>query len=284
MSVAVLHISGPPDAGKTATAIGFAEFRGDRPAYYLRLDTQREGAPALRLSRPLPVVAEPRRLVAAPGVVFETLAAAIGEIAQRDADATVIVETDNEPCFRHAYPWHARVFCVPPINDPRVVFRTREQIAKAVKELMEDTHSFAAEVFGLEHGPGDSSIMLPAMETRQIVEADRPIVETDTTELLEQFLASEVGVDITFRMRVHTEFYAIMDSDVLVMSEARGAWTGAAAETGGMLRQLLEMTRARLGRSVFPVQCNPNDTTSASFRTCVEMIDKAVESGRQESL
>ena len=122
------------------------------------------------------------------------------------------------------------------------------------------------------------------METRQIVEADRPMVDTDTTELLEQFLASEVGVDITFRMRVHTEFYAIMDSDVLVMSEARGAWTGAAAETGGMLRQLLELTRARLGRNVIPIQCNPSDTASVSFRACMEMIDKAVESGRQESL
>lgn len=276
MSVAILHISGPPDAGKTATAIGFAESRGERPTYYLRLDTEREGAPALRLSRPLPIVREPRRLVTKPGVVFETLAAAIGEIAQQDANATVIVETDNEPCFRHAYPWHARVFCLPPVSEPRVVFRTRDQIAKAVKELMEDTRSFAAEVFGLEKGPGDSS-MLPAMESKQILEAD-------TTELLEEFLASEVGSDITFRMRLHTEYYAIMDSDVLVMSESSGLWNGAAAETAGMLSQLLEMSRARLGRNVQPVRCNPNNAQSEAFQACIKVIQKAVEAGRQDAL
>ncbi|MCB9853395.1 MAG: hypothetical protein H6819_09900 [Phycisphaerales bacterium] len=276
MSVAILHISGPQNAGKTATAIGFAEFRGKRPTYYLRLDTEREGVPALRLSQPLPVVVEPRRLVTRPGVVFETLAAAVGEIAQQDADATVIVETDNEPCFRHAYPWHARVFCLPPVSEPRVVFRTRDQIAKAVKELMEDTRSFAAEMFGLEHGPGDSS-MLPAVESKQILEAD-------TTELLEEFLASEVGSDITFRMRLHTDYYAIMDSDVLVLSESSGAWNGPAAETAGMLRQLLEMSRARLGRNVIPVRCNPNNAQSEPFRACIALIDKAVEAGRQDAL
>lgn len=276
MSVAILHISGPPDAGKTATAVGFAEYRGDRPTYYLRLDTEREGAPALRLSRPLPVLAEPRRLVSKPGVVFETLAEAIGDIAQRDGDATIVVETDNEPCFRNACPWHARVFCLPPVHDPGTLFRTRDEINEAIKVLMEDTRSFAAEVFGLEHGPGDSS-MLPAMESKQIIEAD-------TSELLEEFLASEVGADISHRMRLHSEYYAIMDSDILVLSESRGSWTGAAAQISNMLRQLLDSTRANVGRQVHAMQCNPNGGMTVPFRACLEMIDKAVEAGRRESL
>lgn len=276
MSVAILHISGPPNSGKTATAVGFAEHRGKKPTYYLRLDTEREGAPALRLSQPLPLVADPRRLVSKPGVVFETLAEAIGEIAQRDADATIVVETDNEPCFRHACPWHARLFCLPPVPNPRSLFRTREEINKALKELMEDTRSFAAEMFGLEKGPGDSS-MLPAMESKQILEAD-------ASELLEEFLASEVGTDISFRMRLHSDYYAIMDSDILVLSESGGSWNGAAAESAGMLRQLLEIARSSMGRCVHVIKCNPNCTASEPFRSCVALMEKSLESGRQEGL
>ncbi len=277
MSVAILHISGPPNAGKTAVAVGFAEHRSGRDTYYLRLDTEREGVPALRLSQPLPVVTDPRRIVTQPGVVFETLAQAVGDIAQQDADATVIVETDNEPCFRHAYPWHARVFCLPPIHDPRTVFRTREQIAMAIRELMEDTHSFAAELFGLEHGPGDSS-MLPSIESKQIVEGEA------SAEMVEEFLASDVGAEIACRMRLHSEYYAIMESDILLLSESRGPWTGTAAESASMLGQLLDSTRARLDRHMHLVQCNPDDRSSQQYQAAMKHIDDAVETGRLDGL
>lgn len=276
MSVAILHISGPPNAGKTALAVGLAEFRGKRPTYYLRLDTEREGAPALRLSQPLPVVVDPRRIVSKPGVVFETLSEAIGDIAQRDADATIIVETDNEPCFRHACPWHARVFCLPAISNPHVLFRSRDEIDQAVKALMEDTRSFAAEMFGLEKGPGDSS-MLPAMESRQIL-------ESDALDLLEEFQLSEIGADITYRMKLHTEYYAIMDSDVLVLSESSGPWNGAAIKAAKMLNDYLETARSELNREVKLTRCNPADASSPMSRSCLAMIDQVIEAGRQDAI
>ena len=233
MPVAILHVSGPACAGKTAIAAAFAASCGDRPVYHLRVDAERDDVPALRLTPTLPAMRDARRVVSAPGVVFEVISAAVGDFAASDPDATIIVETNNDPCFRHGYPWDVQIFLVPPPPAPRTIFRTQDELANSIRAMMHDTNGFAAAMFGLEHGPGDSS-MLPAV-AGAVDEDDEPM------EIVEAFLASDIGADIICRMRLQSEYQGLLDSDIVLLNEANGLWTGMAAEAGQLVSRFLEV-------------------------------------------
>ncbi len=220
MSVVTLQITGPADSGKTDVANHIATALAPSRPYYLRVDAVRPPHPNLRLSRPLPLMKNARRLLVDPGSIYESVSEAIGVIATVDPDAIVIVENDNEPCFRAAYPYHIKCFVLAGAKESDV-FRSQKEVADAIRHTMEDTGAFASAVFGMEAGPGDSSI-LPATEATP---ATRSANDLQDDSEVQEFLESDIGFEIAGRMRLKDPFQAIIESEMVVLNDAKRPWT-----------------------------------------------------------
>ena len=84
-----------------------------------------------------------------PDRVFETLPDALRMIRESEHRPFVVMEADADPALRHAYPYDYRAFIMRPPADLHEVFRSDSEAAAAMREVMQDTASFACEIFGL---------------------------------------------------------------------------------------------------------------------------------------
>jgi hypothetical protein len=250
MPVETLLISGPREGGKTTLARLIASHVLDRPAHYLRTRLAHDGHTNAIVPEecPDPVASGGAwesvfTVTYTPERVFETLPDGLREVRKIDRYGFVVIEADGDPALRHAYPYDYRVFVMPPPTDVHTVFRDTREATAALQQVMQDTASFASEIFGLfnstcfddsvgvsHHEPASTGPCQPAVEHLEIAESQ-----------IRGFLSSPLGVEIASRIQLQPEFHALVESDVVVVNTALG-------RKGDTMKECVKRVERLLGR------------------------------------
>jgi hypothetical protein len=228
MSVETLLINGPAGAGKTRMAQLVTEEVLERPVHYLRMRAATDGhSNTVRKCRPAKLASATgngwksvHEVTYTQDRVFETLPDGLRAVRRLDRHGFIIVEADTEPSLRHAYPYDYRVFVMPAPTDAYTVFREPEAATMALQQVMQDTASFASEIFGLFDIAGlDDSLgvvhhspMPNSRQTEQVEQLD--IAEAQ----LRQFLNSPLGAEIASRIQLQPAYHALVEADVVVVN------------------------------------------------------------------
>lgn len=272
MPPTILHISGPPASGKTTLARRLAALVQPAEPDYIRFDLQADASPArLRIARTLPEMASSTHRNVNPKLVFEQVADTLKTVATGHDHALVFIETDAQPCFRHAYPYHVTLFVMSPPAHLGIVFRSPTQTAQAIQRAMDDTSEFAAELFGLGAGPQDSATG-PAIHPK-----DR---KPQPTQSVEDFLSSDVGTEIAARMQLQPEYHAIMDSDVILLNVAQPGDRAVTARCVTEIDRLLETIRRRLGRQNWFAACNLLDQEDLIAKRALQRVKQLLQAAK----
>ncbi len=265
MSKTILHISGPPASGKTALANALATRRPANRSTLVRFDLPNEnGTPPLRIARSFDTFANSLRYCVNPDLVFEQVSDALRSIEAPFPDDLLLVETNAEPCFRHAYPYDIKIFVFSPPDSMDAIFRTPSETVGAIERAMHDTAEFAAEMFGLERSPFDSAA-LPSIHSD-----DRRVTATQTTE---EFLDSDVGTEIASRLHLRPRYHAVIDSDVILLNTPADRDAAIAAECAEKIETLLDPLRQRLDRDSWFAACDLHDPQNTQTRRALDHID-----------
>jgi hypothetical protein len=234
MPVETLLISGPPGGGKSLLAGLIATEVMDQPVHYLRMKLSSDGHTnaVVPIEPTEPTGPDPSEPLWASSFtvhytsdrVFETLPDGLREIRKVDRYGFVIIEADGDPALRHAYPYDYRLFVMPPPDDVHMVFRDTSEATQALQQVMQDTATFASEIFGLfnsacfddgvgvsHHEPVAGSPAHPGIERLEIAEAQ-----------VRGFLNSPLGVEIASRIQLQPDYHALVESDVVVVNTGVG--------------------------------------------------------------
>jgi len=191
---------------------------------------------------------------------FEIIAEVLRNLSPTGSSLLVVLEADGDPCLRYAYPYDRRIFVMPAPGDVYDVFRTPEQAAIALKKVMEDTASFAAEIFGLfdEDALGDDvgveHVRGGSMWSWE--QAAEEILQVDETQL-RNFLDSPIGVEIASRIQLQPEYHGLVESDVILVNTGVGTTGAAVDEVIRRLEVLLSRIRGRLPSDALLFCCDP---------------------------
>jgi len=227
MSLETLFVSGPSTGGKSTVARMIADHALDRPAHYIRMQraADRHTNAIVEME---PGTDDPpsngwssmHAVRYTSDRVFETLPDTLRTVRRLDRNGFTIIEADSDPALRHAYPYDYRVFvmCAPP--DLATVFRTPEGAAVALQQVMQDTASFASEIFGLFDATGlDDSVGVEHELPRPSL-GPAPAVENLSVgeSQIRHFVSSPLGAEIASRIQLQPEFHALVESDVVVIN------------------------------------------------------------------
>jgi len=258
----VIFVSGPSGAGKTELVNMMAgEAMRQRP-HHVRLVPLLPGArPHLQLVRPISEtnLASSRRVEYTASSCFEAIAETIQSLPPAGSPDIVLLEAGGDPCLRYAYPYDRRIFVMPAPSDVFEVFRTPEQAAVALRKVMEDTASFAAEIFGLfDDDQLEEEIGLFQTESRADWSWKRPAqaIEVDETQL-RNFLDSPIGVEIASRIQLQPEYHGLVESDVILLNTAVGAANDIMDEVNRRLDMLLGRIRGQVQNDGLLFCCDP---------------------------
>lgn len=267
MVAPVLHISGPPKSGKTGLVERLAANLNSHPPHLVRFHLKKVGrSPTLRPAQPLAALASSkRRDLVDPKRVFEAITEAVQEIMQLNDAAPIIIETDAEPCFRHAYPYDVKVFIMRPPRNLSDVFRSARDAATAMQRALEDTAEFAAEMFGLHPEPLDAGLLPDADPPKRMARDSLGCTHNE-------FLNSDIGMEVSARMMLHPAYHAVVESDVILLNEGLPSDCQAIAELSKQLDTLLEGVRRQLKRQAWFASCNPLDENDRVASMGVERI------------
>jgi len=274
MSPPVISISGPPASGKTRLVRAVAARLGGGPMHHIRFHAD-DGRPhpALRVMPTEQLGFVSTRCACSSELVFEQVPAEIRRAAAGPC-TVVIIETGAEPCFRHAYPYDVKVFILREPATPDVVFRSTSETAGAIQRAMSDTTIFAAEVYGM---PDECD---PAAGPSPMAARPRRSPALPPGGSLEEFLASELGAELTARCQLQSAYHGIIESDVVVMAASTGnVATGACA---ARIEQMLQVLRERLGRRTWFGVCDPCDAEDPLGRQCLAHIQSTAEAARYQ--
>jgi len=232
MPVETLLISGPRCGGKTTAARLITEQVMERPIHYLRMRLATDGHTnavlvdedtGRRSTHPqatVPDWASSHTVSYTPDRLFEIVPEALRAVRRIERKSFVIIEADEDPALRHAYPYDHRVFVMSNPSSDRAVFRTPEDAASALQQVLHDTAAFASEMFGLFDAAGlDDSMGIQHTKPIQ-KDADAAALEKlDIGESqIRQFLTSPLGAEISCRVQLQPEYHAVVESDVVVIN------------------------------------------------------------------
>jgi len=207
-----------------------------------------------------PTLASSRRIDYTSERCFEVIAEALMRLRPANPQEVVVLEADGDPCLRFAYPYDRRVFVMPAPSDVYDVFRTPEQAAVALRKVMEDTASFAAEIFGLfdddslEEDLGGEYFRSGAARSW-----NQSAVQVDEIQI-SSFLDSPLGVEIASRIQLQPEYHGLVESDVILINTGVGGTGGAVDEVLRRLEVLLNRIRARVQNDGMLFCCDPCET------------------------
>ena len=250
MGPTVILISGPAGSGKSHLIGLIAEQAAPVRCWYMRIvdgrrrDVQENGAIDSKAFLGV------RYLRYAPDRVFELLPEALRQLEPADKRSIVLLEADTNPALRHAFPYDYQLFVLPAPRDLHEVFRSRDQATAAMKQVMQDTASFAAEVFGLldaqalAEDPQVEPLKCPGWYPGE----SAPMDDVDRGKL-DKFLSSPLGAEIASRIQLQPAYHALIESDVVVINMGARALAPAAEacreRIEGMLSRLQSLGQHR---------------------------------------
>lgn len=253
MPLETLFISGPARAGKTTLAEVIAREVLERPAHYLRLraSTDRhtnEVEPADPVLPSGETWASAHLVRYTRDRVFEMLPEGLRAVRKIARSGFTIVEADEDPSLRHAYPYEYRLFVMAPPSDLHEVFRDPKASAQALREVMQDTAAFASEIFGVEAADLDDTAAGLAVREGNAELREGSMERMDISDIqMQQFLDSPLGAEIACRIQLQPEYYALVESDAAIINTGAGSG-GALQACVNNLEKLLSRVRQEARR------------------------------------
>ena len=267
MGLTVTFVSGPRHAGKSTVIEALLGDLYKRPPHYLRL-AQIDGD-----KKPPPPAAGPLRQCGVGSarwlgydqdLIFEVLPEALTRIHKQDRYGAVIIEADADPHLRHAYPYDRRIFVMPAPRSLHEVFRSVREAATALHEVLDDTASFAREIYGMI----DSSL------TDDDRHEDRPAF---TVRQLRGFLNSPLGDELATRIQFQPAYHGLVESDVVLINTGVGGMSSVVDESVRRLERLLARLRGRSARKNVLFCCDPVDPQDPMRKKLIKTL-KALHS------
>lgn len=274
----VIFVSGPPGAGKTHLVSVMAKEAMARPPHHVRLVSSRpESGYRLRLVR-FPgetSFASSRRVAYEPDCCFEVIAEVVRSAPVTSNPNVMIVEGDADPCLRFAYPYDRRIFVMPAPSDIYEVFRTPQQAALALQKVMEDTATFAAEIYGLfdddQLEAGAGLIQPEESPSWSWGKTAHHGVEVDETQL-RNFLDSPIGAEIASRIQLQPAYHGLVESDVILLNTAVGATSDVIDKVNRRLELLLSRIRGQVQNDGQLFCCDPCEQQDPRRMKLVEKL------------
>jgi hypothetical protein len=270
MGLRVTFVSGPRRSGKSAVIRMMLDRLWDPAPHYIRL--MRIGGDKARPKPPTKAptncgVASARWLEYTSDQVFEVLPAALTSIYHHDPYAAVAIEADADPVLRCAYEYDHRVFVMPEPHDVHEVFRTPEQAAAEMHDILQDTASFAQEMFGLLHE----------------VDMEDPAGAEDRSDMtastMRGFLYSPLGDELATRIQLQPPYHGLVESDVIIVNTAV-AENGKPGSEACLRRieRLLERMRVITGHQATLFRGDPLATRTGSGRRLLKTLRRLTAS------
>jgi len=292
MSLCVAHICGPKGSGKTTLARYVAEILGVRDVYHvelIRADAAVTRDP-LRLFPSGDSALLTRRFPYSPDRVFEQVPAVLQSIRRERRWATVLLETDSDPCHRQGPESDLRLFVASAPDMESDVFRSDEDAARVLNEVMNDSAAFAAEIYGLPDCPDldnldeDDSFIIPPADLKPGSDRDRnPMTRSQYGRLL----SSDIGLEIAARVQFQPDYQLLLESDVVLINTGRGG-TGDVVDTVARRVEELQLcVRRPPGRETMLAVCdlmNPTDPMQrAGLKRVAELLRQVTATWPQPS-
>lgn len=222
----VVFVSGPRQSGKSTLIRMVVPRLCDQPPHYLRLVAVNGAEPRLTLLGDLKSagLATWKRINYDDQNIFEFLPECLTEIAETDSSRTVLIEADADPSLHYAFPYDHRIFVMPAPARVCDVFRTPDEAAVALREVMDDTAAFASEIFGLfdPNADEDDPPAVQRIGERGAVTEERVEI---TAPQMRRFVNSPLGAEIASRIQLQPEYHSLVESDVAVVNMAVGGKT-----------------------------------------------------------
>lgn len=256
MGLLVTLVSGVRRCGKSSVVRAMVAPPNNAKPHYLRLVRRDDTAPPL--SRPEGIdssrLGSTQYLAYKEDRIFEVLPEALSVIHRRDRFGSVVIEADDDPTVRCAYPYDHRVFVMPLPASCNEVFRDPQRAAVELQRVLDDTVAFASEVFGLQ---ADSRQMDgdPSEERRRMTVKD-----------MRGFLYSPLGDELATRIQLRRPYHGLVESDVIIVNPGAARRTAESDSCLRRIKQMLERLRAISGRQGELLLCNLDHREDASDR------------------
>ncbi|MFQ5591730.1 MAG: hypothetical protein ACE5HE_11240, partial [Phycisphaerae bacterium] len=231
MGLSVAFVSGPRGAGKSAVIRTMIDRLWRTKPHYIRLVAIGSDKRRPESGRRPPAdagVASARWLEYDTDRIFEVLPDALTEIHRQDRYGAVVVEADSDPSLRCAYPYDHRVFVMPVPSALDQVFRNPRRAAIELQRVLDDTASFASEIFGLFKAESQKDPDPPE---------DRPYM---TESQMRSFLHSPLGDELATRIQLQPPYHGLVESEVIIVNTGVGKRTAESDECLRRIRHLLE--------------------------------------------
>jgi len=251
----IVFISGPRCSGKSTLIRMVVPQLCARPPHYLRLVPVNEEQPRLTLLGDLKRagLASWKRINYDADRIFEFLPDCLSDISKMGGSRTVLIEADADPELRYAFPYDHRIFVMPAPTQMSEVFRTPDEAALALRDVMDDTAAFASEIFGLFDADADEDEnprLLRLAERGAVIEERLEI----TSLQMRRFVNSPLGAEIASRIQLQPQYHSLVESDVTIVNMAVGGTTEVVDQCIGQIQTLI--ARLAEGRITKPVLFN----------------------------
>jgi hypothetical protein len=249
MGLIVTFVSGPRHAGKSTVIEALLTDLYKAPPHYLRLaqiDGDKKPPPRAASPPKQCGVGSARWLNYDRDLIFEVLPEALTRIHRQDRYGRVIIEADADPHLRHAYPYDRRIFVMPAPRSLREVFRSVREAATALQEVLDDTASFAREIYGMLDGDSaddEGHEQRPEFTVRQ----------------LRGFLNSPLGDELATRIQFQPSYHGLVESDLVLINIGVGGTSSVVDECVRRIERVLARLRGQSARKQVVFCCDPVD-------------------------
>jgi hypothetical protein len=262
MPITTILISGPARSGKTTLAHTLAGRALDgSPPHLIRLvrNANCVGPVVVEASGPRnPALRGNWSVPYSQDLAFELVPQAIHQVRSGEKFVTMLLEADADPALRYAYTYTHRIFVLRAPRDVRDVFRTSNQAALALRDVLDDTAAFASEIFGLfGQDVLDESEGVRTMRQEMPSGSVEKHVEVSGAQM-RRFLNSPLGAEIATRIHLQPLYHPIVDSDIVVINAAGGGDAAVVEQLLEMLRTLFGRIREGTGRHYDLFTCDPS--------------------------
>ncbi len=268
MGLTVTFVSGPRRSGKSTIIQMMLDELYGKPPHYLRLaaaDGDKRQPPPNAKPATKCGVHTARWLNYDQDHVFEVLPEALTSIHQQDRQGSVLIEADADPHLRNVYPYDRRVFVMRAPVTLSEVFRSVRQAAAALEGVLDDTASFAHEIYGMlddtAFGDADSQ------------HEDRPEF---TLRQMQGFLNSPLGEELATRIQFQPAYHGLVESDAVIINTGVGGTSEVVDECVKRLERLLARVRGPSARKDVIFCCDPLDSSDPLRAKVLERLKNLV--------